>query len=62
VEATPQGVPELDSEAAAHRCPGRGRRAKGMTGGPHGSAAQGVEGERLPSWADLGRKSTRLVR
>jgi hypothetical protein len=25
VRATPQGVPGLDSEAAAQRCPGRGR-------------------------------------
>jgi hypothetical protein len=32
VRATHQGVPELDSEAAARRCPGRGRRGEGDDG------------------------------
>jgi hypothetical protein len=61
-ELSRMGLSQLDSEATAHRCPGQGRWAKGMTGGPHGSAAQGVEGERLRPWADLGRKATRLAR
>jgi hypothetical protein len=32
VRATPPGVPELASEAAARRCPGRGRRGRGDDG------------------------------
>jgi hypothetical protein len=32
VRATLQGVPELDSEAAARWCPGRGRQGEGDDG------------------------------